>query len=261
MSTDVTAQNPAEDDWVEFDPEEGIEDGADLSDDDWAVGDDVTAVPGAALFDGDIGEMSLEQRTVLVRLLQRTYLSAAANPKEWQALLEGETTIRSRLNDLFLDLVVDRRYGVAYKQQVRSEGQRRFPTLLHRKVYTPEETILMVFLRMRFRSERANGAEVVFIDRDTLLTEIASFRPPQATNIARDARSAEKAVDSMTSYRVLLKTADPERLQVSPAIEVLLPLERVQELAQWLMTANGTDNAEVTEDHLGESTKDGEDND
>lgn len=248
MSTDLTEPNPADDDWVELDTEDGI------ADDDWASGDDFTAIPGAALFDGDMGEMSLEQRTVLVRLLQRPYLSAAANPKEWQALLEAETLIRSRLNDLFLDLVVDRRYGVAYKEQVRSEGQRRFPTLLHRKVYTPEETILMVFLRMRFRSERANGAEVVFIDRDALLTEIASFRPPQATNIARDGRSAEKAVDSMTSYRLLLKTADPERLQISPAIEVLLPLERMQELAQWLMTANGTDTADTTDDDSNDST-------
>jgi len=37
---------------------------------------------------------------------------------------------------------------------------------------------------------------------------------------------------------VLLKTSDPDRFRVSPVIEVLLPVERLAELLEWLVAEN-----------------------
>jgi hypothetical protein len=44
---------------------------------------------------------------------------------------------------------------------------------------------------------------------------------------------------------VRLKTSDPDRFRISPVIEVLLPVERLAELLEWLVTANAS-GAEVT---------------
>jgi hypothetical protein len=40
---------------------------------------------------------------------------------------------------------------------------------------------------------------------------------------------------------VLLKTSDPDRFRVSAVIEVLLPIDRLAELWEWLVEQNGTE--------------------
>ncbi|RJT85709.1 DUF4194 domain-containing protein [Cryobacterium melibiosiphilum] len=191
-----------------------------------------------SLFEGDEGGLSIEQRRTLVLLLKYRYISAALQPAEWQTLLASQSLLRSRLNDVFLDLHVDLHYEVAFKRQAVAEGGDRFPTLLHDVAYTREETILLVLLRQRFRSERASGQEIVLVDRDNLVENVAHFRPEHATDRSGDARRAMAAVESLAKARVLLKTSDADRFRVSAVIEVLLPVERLGELLEWLVSQN-----------------------
>ena len=198
-----------------------------------------------SLFEGDDGGLSLDQRKTLVLILKHRYISAAQQPAEWRTLLASTTLLKSRLNDLFLDLHIDHHYEVAFKRQATPEGGDRFPTLLYDAAYTREETILLVLLRQRFRSERANGQELVLVDRDNLLDNVAHFRPEHATDRSGDIRRANGAIDSLVKARVLLKTSDPDRFRVSPVIEVLLPVERLAELLEWLVAENRGDAAET----------------
>jgi hypothetical protein len=197
-----------------------------------------------SLFEGDEGGLTPAQRRTLVLLLKHRYVSAALYPSEWRTLLASEQLLKGRLNDLFLDLHVDRHYEVAFKRQAVSEGGERFPTLLHDVSYSREETILLVLLRQRFRSERANGHDIVIVDRDNLLDNVAHFRPEYATDRSGDARRASAAVDGLVKSRVLAKTSDPDRFRISPVIEVLLPVERLRELLDWLVAQNGADLAD-----------------
>ncbi|MEV0584494.1 DUF4194 domain-containing protein [Nonomuraea sp. NPDC050310] len=193
------------------------------------------------LFDGDLGGLTFDQRKSLVSLLKHRYMSSAQQPAEWRTLLESEAAIRSRLNDLFLDLHVDRRYEVAFKRQAQPDDVGgRFPTLLHDLAYTREETILLVFLRQRFRSEHASGEEIVLVDHDDLLQAVARFRPPHATDRSGDANRAKNAIENIAKAHILLKTPDRSRYRISPVIEVLLPTERLNELLQWLIGQNGS---------------------
>lgn len=191
-----------------------------------------------SLFEGDAGGLTLEQRKALVALLKHRYISGAQQPTEWRTLLEYEVVIKSRLNDLFLDLHVDRRYEVAFKHQAQPEDGNRFPTLLHDLAYSREETILLVFLRQRFRSERAEGLENVLVDHDDLLQAVVRFRPPHATDRSGDANRARNAIENIAKARILLKTPDRSRYRISAVIEVLLPMERLNELLQWLVGQN-----------------------
>jgi hypothetical protein len=205
-----------------------------------------TAVESFSLFEGDEGGLTAAQRRTLVLLLKHRYISAALQPAEWRTLLSSQSLIRSRLNDLFLDLHVDLHYEVAFKRQAIGEGGEKFPTLLHDVAYTREETILLVLLRQRFRSERANGVDIVLVDRDNLVENVAHFRPEHATDRFGDARRATAAVDSLAKARVLLKTSDPDRFRVSAVIEVLLPIERLTELWEWLVEQNAAPAGEPT---------------
>jgi uncharacterized protein DUF4194 len=188
-----------------------------------------------ALFEGDDGRLTFAERKTLVSILKNRFISAEKNAAEWRTLQHAEALLRSRLNDLFLDLHVDRQYGVAFKRQAVPEDGSRFPTLLHDAAYTREQTILLIFLRQRFRSERASGAEEVFVDRDELPEQVAAFRPAHATDRSGDRRKAEGAVETLLQMDILQKTADEHRLRVSPVIEVLLPVQRLGELVDLLL--------------------------
>jgi hypothetical protein len=193
-----------------------------------------------SLFEGDEGRLTLEQRKTLVSLLKHRYISAALHASEWRALMDCELLMKSRLNDMFLDLHIDRTRQIAFKRQAAPEGGGRpFPTLLRDSAYTREETILLIFLRQRYRSEQSAGASDVLVDLDELFSAVTIFRPGHATDKAGDNRRTENAIDRLRRSGILLKTGDPQRLRVAPVIEVLLPLPRLAELLQWLLAANG----------------------
>ncbi|WP_144758706.1 DUF4194 domain-containing protein [Curtobacterium sp. 9128] len=196
-----------------------------------------------ALFEGDEGRLDEPQRRALVALLRHSYISARTHADEWRAVLDAEFQLRSRLNDLFLELHVDRDREVAWKRQARSESQRRgFPTLLRDVPYTREETIVLVYLRMRLRADARPGPDQVVVDRSEILGHVAGFRPATATDRTRDEARVAKAVDRLVTARVLLRTSDPDRFRIASVVEVLLPLERLLELDRWLSevtTASG----------------------
>jgi hypothetical protein len=204
-----------------------------------------------SLFEGDEGGLSFDQRRLLVALMKNRYLSAANNPVEWRTLTENPLPIKARLNDMFLDLHLDRHHEVAFKRQANPEGGgRSFPTLLHDTAYSREETILLVFLRHRFQSDLAAGHEHVIVDRDDLIEQVANFRPGHATDRSGDERKASNAIEALTKAKILLKTGDAARMRVSPVIAVLLPLPRLQELWEWLVLENAADTVDSLSERL-----------
>ncbi|HWI44327.1 MAG TPA: DUF4194 domain-containing protein [Nocardioides sp.] len=201
-----------------------------------------------SLFEGDEGGLDYAVRQALVALLKQRFISARTHPRDWQVLVEHERVLRSRLNDLFLDLQVDRQREVAWKRQAVGEGGVRFPTLLHDTAWSREETLVLVHLRDRLRSGLAGGDTRVFVDRDDILDHVASFRPPHATDEAGDEKRARNAVTSITKAGLLIATEAEDRFEVSVAVESLLPLELLQELLAALQEANGSGSGEAAVD-------------
>lgn len=195
----------------------------------------------SGLFEGDEGTLYLEQRRCLHALLKHRYISAERHPDHWEVLLkDDEGVIKSRLNDMFLDLQVEWEQRIAFKRRAISETGEPLPSLLRDVSHTKEETIVMLALRQRYFAQRQEGDEAVFIDRQAMLEEIAERWPEHLTDRSSALRKAETGIDGLARAGVLLKTVDPDRFQISPIIEVLLPVEKLHELLAWLMTQNGT---------------------
>lgn len=201
-----------------------------------------------SLFEGDEGGLEYAQRHALVTLLKQRFISARTHPRDWRILVEHERVVRSRLNDLFLDLAIDRAREVAWKRQATSETGSRFPTLLYDAAWSREETLVLVHLRDRLRAGLASGDARVFIDREDIVEYVASFRPAHATDEAGDEKRARNAVLSIVKAGLLIGVASDDRYEISEAVEPLLPLELLQELLEALQRANGTEAAVVAED-------------
>lgn len=186
------------------------------------------------LFDGDVGSLGIDQRLCLIALLKHTFISANQHTAHWQTLSTDEVLIKGRLNDLLLDLVIDHDREVAYKVQIRdADGVSTVPPLLRAATYTREETVLMVFLRGRYTSDRADGQEQVFVERDELLAHVEQLRPEHATDIAGDRRRAEQAITALVRAGILQGRQDAATFRVSPVIETLLPVSQLKALARW----------------------------
>ncbi len=158
-------------------------------------------------------------------------------------LVEHERLLRSRLNDLFLDLAIDRVREVAWKRQALSETGSRFPTLLYDAAWSREETLVLIHLRDRLRSGLAGGETRVHVDREDVVEYVASFRPTHATDESGDEKRARNAVVSIVKAGLLIGAAGDDRYEISEAVEPLLPLEVLQQLLESLQRANGTEPA------------------
>ncbi|GAB3019350.1 hypothetical protein GCM10011376_29570 [Nocardioides flavus (ex Wang et al. 2016)] len=207
-------------------------------------GDDALPDDSVSLFEGDEGGLEYAQRRALVTLLKQRFISARTHPRDWTVLVEHERLLRSRLNDLFLDLQVDRAREVAWKRQATSETGSRFPTMLYDAAWSREETLVLVHLRDRLRAGLAGGDVRVFVDREDVVDHVTSFRPAHATDVAGDEKRARNAVASVAKAGLLVPTGTDERFEISEAVEPLIPLELLQELLEALVAANSR---EVTE--------------
>lgn len=204
-------------------------------------GEDEEEASSLAMFEGDTSTLFREQRHCLHALLKSRYISAERHPEHWATLLAGHDIIRSRLNDLFLDVHIDREHQVAFKRPATADGSDPLPSLLRNVANSKEETIVMMSLRQRFFAQRQEGNDVVFVDREALLDEVADKRPEHATNRAMDHKRADKAIDGLATSGVLLRTEDPDRFRISPIVEVLMPIETMRALWTWLLAVNGSD--------------------
>ncbi|MFC4783870.1 DUF4194 domain-containing protein [Nocardioides sp. MAHUQ-72] len=196
------------------------------------------ATTSVSLFEGDEGGLEYAERRALVALLKQRFISARTHPRDWRALTENERVIRSRLNDLFLELQIDPVREVAWKRQAVPETGPKFPTLLYDAAWSREETVVLVHLRDRFRAASAAGEGRVYVDREDVVEYVAGFRPAHATDVAGDEKRARNAVSSVNKAGLLIGSPTDDRFEISEAIESLLPLELLKELLVSLQQTN-----------------------
>jgi Domain of unknown function (DUF4194) len=193
---------------------------------------------GFSLWDGDEGTLEGMQRDALVVLLKQAYISSDTYPREWKTLVNNTGPIRSQLNNLYLDLVIDEAREIAYKRSVRSED-RTFRTLLYDTSYNREETLLLVFLREQFRAEGAAGATHVFVDADAMQEYVARFRPAHDTDELGGRHKVENAIKALKKARLITPASgSDDRYRVSRAIETLLPVDKLRTLLAALRKQN-----------------------
>lgn len=184
------------------------------------------------LFAGDRGVLDPEARRVLVRLLQRRFLLAERSRSEWAVLLDHQHAIESRLNDLFVRLVIDHDRGVAYKEQVRSD-ELEIPILLRDEAYSRAETLVLVHLRTVYQRETTAGEASARVDIEDVEQTVLTYFAEADGNTARRQKAIRAAVARLRQDGVIEEESEG-RYRISPLVEILLSSERLRELRDWL---------------------------
>ncbi|WP_227589819.1 DUF4194 domain-containing protein [Demequina pelophila] len=178
------------------------------------------------LWPGDTGALVDGSRRALLSLVRGPYLSRDREPANWAALLADEPAIRSRLHDLFLDLVLDPDAEVAFVRSVAGEGNDA-PVAVRSEALTYLDTVMLLALRQRLIHDEGQGR--VIVGQDELYEELQVFRSAD-----RDEADFTKRLNSswgkMLNKLRVLHTVEEGRAEISPVVRLLVDADRVREL-------------------------------
>lgn len=172
----------------------------------------------------DHGELSPATRRVLLALIRGPYLrSSGGDGRLWAALLRDEAHVRSRLADLYLDLVLDPDAGLAFVRNLALEDA---PRVVRNHPLTLLDTALLLFLRRRLLAKQ--GSEVrAFVGRDEIEDQLRSYRPADLADKKGFDDRISAAINKMKKNSVLLATDDEERWEVSPVLALVFGADEV----------------------------------
>src|SRR5712692_5592828 len=182
-----------------------------------------------ALFANDQGKLPLEARRALVQLLLGPAIDSRRQTKLWPILLRYESIIRSRLHELFLELVIDRDQEVAFTRQILSD-ELDAPVLLRRAPLTFLDSVLLLFLRQRLTQSDAQGERAV-LAIDEMVEHLTIFERQGNVDRAKFERQVDNAIEKAKRHSLLQRIRGSEdRYEVSPTLKLLFPAEEVQAL-------------------------------
>lgn len=182
------------------------------------------APPPATLWTGDTGTLHEQSRRVLLELLRGPYLSGARRPQLWAALLADEETIRSRLHDLFLDLVVDPVDEFAFTRKARTT-ELDAPSALRAENLTFLDTAMLLVLRQLLLA--APGERRVIVGQKEVYERLDVYRTSDESTFARNLNASWGRM--MNKFRVIHAAGD-ERAELSPVLKFLVDHDLVVEL-------------------------------
>ena len=192
---------------------------------------DASAGAATVLFAGDRGVLPLETRRAFVQLLQGPALDGRRHSKLWPVLQRDEAILRSRLHDLFLDLVIDHEVRVAFTRQIVAESIDA-PVLLRRATLTFIESALVLFLRRCLIQADTQGERAV-VSRAEMTEHLGVYERDRNVDHARFGRQIDNAVEKVKKLSLLhaVRGSD-DRFEISPTLKLLFSAEEIQLLAR-----------------------------
>ena len=176
------------------------------------------------LWTDDTGTLGERTRRVLLELLKGPYVSGAQSPQLWSALIADERLVRSRLHDLFLDLVIDKIDEFAFTRKVVTD-ELDVPAAVRSERLTFLDTAMLIVLRQMLLA--APGENRVIIDREEVYERMAIYRTGDESSFLRHLNGAWSRMSNR--LRVLHKAGE-DRFEISPMVKFLIDEDRVREL-------------------------------
>lgn len=172
----------------------------------------------------DPGELDPGTRRVLLRLLRGPYLRAEEHSHLWHALVRNEPLVRSRLADLYLELVVDLDAGVAFVRNLDLEDA---PKVVRAHPLTVLDTVLVLFLRRTLLAGQGQATRT-FVGRDDIEDQLRGFQTLDTTNRKGFDDRITASINKMKANSVLLNvTGSDDRWEISPVLALVFGADEV----------------------------------
>ena len=204
-----------------------------------------------ALYFGDLGELAVDTRRVLVQLLSGPSLEGRRHSRLWPVLIRDEAVIRSRLADLFLELVIDTDQRVAFTRQA-DVGDLEAPILLRRSPLTFIDSVVLLYLRQRLTKADVRGERAV-VDGFEIVEHVTPYERAVSTDHAGFNKKVHASIEKMKKNSILQKVRGSEdRYEISPTLKLLFSAEQIVALSKQYQALAGGMTSRVAADPDGE---------
>lgn len=165
-------------------------------------------------------------RRAQVSLLMNRYVSKARHRAAWEAIVNYESDLRARLDEMYLDLVVDHEAEVAFKRQQDGDD---VPRVLRReKALSRDASFLLIFLRREHAFADPDDGPVM-ITRDQVGEFLRAYREDGDGDDARFSHRVDAAINALIKPWQILEP-DPAADYLFTVSPVVVPLVGVDEM-------------------------------
>ena len=173
-----------------------------------------------------------EARRALVYLLRQGSALAQQKSEIFELICRYQDSLRNHLENMYLRLVIDERYGVAFVANAHNEedDEDESVRLINRRTLTLYDTLLILVLRKYFQDRETQGEHKIVIDIETIEAGLSPFLP--LTNSTRsDRRQLATSLKRMVEKRILVVVRGSEsRFEISPLIRYVVSAEFLQHM-------------------------------
>ena len=186
----------------------------------------------------ELSEMPHEARRVLVYLMRQGTILAAENLKLFDLLCRYEAAIRQHLSEVYIQLILDEKQGVAYIINMENCGDDNddlassddFPTLIRKRTLTLYDTLVLLILRKYYQERETVGEQKIIIDLERIQASLIPFIP-MTNHDTKDRKKLSGTLDKLSEKKILSVIRGEEgRYEITPIIRYVVNAEFLQGL-------------------------------
>lgn len=212
--------------------------------------------------------MPHDARRVLVHLMRQGSVMASQKSKLFELLCRYESAIRKHLSEVYLQLVLDQKMGVAFvanadyqndiddiNVEPSSEGNSEnqddseldeSTTLIPKRTLSLYDTLILLVLRKHYQDRESAGEQKITIDIERLESYLTPFLPI-TDHASKDRKKLLARVKEMVKRKVLstIRGTD-DRYEITPIIRYVVSARFLESmLTEYTLLAQQTEDTSV----------------
>jgi len=213
---------------------------------------DTSRVTEEATFDTSITQsnsaMPHDARRVLVYLMRQGSVMASQKSKLFELLCRHEDAIRKHLSEVYLQLILDQKMGVAFVANATCQNDRAevdvesgtegeddlevdiSTTLISKRTLSLYDTLILLVLRKHYQDRESAGEQKITIDIERLESYLTAFLP-LTDHASKDRKKLLARVKEMVKRKVLSTIRGAEdRYEITPIIRYVVSASFLESL-------------------------------
>lgn len=179
--------------------------------------------------------MPEEARRVLVYLYKQIAILNSQTPHLFTALCRYEQPIRQHLAEVYLQLVLDEKFGVAFIKMAETDidDETELPlSLMSKRQLSLYDTLILLVLRKHYREREDSGEKKIVIDIERLEAYLSPFMP-LTDHASKDRKKLIAKVKDLQKRKLLASVAGSEdRFEITPLLRYVVSAEMLDTMLQ-----------------------------
>ncbi|STO54845.1 Uncharacterised protein [Canicola haemoglobinophilus] len=179
--------------------------------------------------------MPEEARRVLVYLYKQIAILNSQTPHLFAALCRYEQPIRQHLAEVYLQLVLDEQFGVAFIKMTEADidDETELPlSLMSKRQLSLYDSLILLVLRKHYREREDSGEKKIVIDIERLEAYLSPF-VPLTDHASKDRKKLLAKVKDLQKRKLLASVAGSEdRFEITPLLRYVVSAEMLDTMLQ-----------------------------